>query len=53
MVTSSIKIRGAKLKSGVHNLFVISGRIPFIFMNYGRQWVRGILLHCSCSASTN
>ena len=29
-------------RAGVYNLFAIAGRITFICMKYGRQWVRVI-----------
>jgi len=28
------------LEAGVHNLYTVADRIPFIFVNYGRQWVQ-------------
>jgi len=31
-------------RSGLFNLFAISGRIAFICMKYGRQWVRVIFM---------
>jgi len=35
----------------VHKLSGIAGHIAFIFMNYDRQRVQDIFLHCFCSAS--
>ena len=28
----------------MHNLLAIAGRITFIFMNYGRQWIQDIFV---------
>jgi len=33
----------------MHNLFVLAGRITFIFMNYGRQSVQDIFIFCISS----
>jgi len=33
----------------VHNFFVFAGRITFIFMSCGRQWVQGIFIFCGAS----
>ena len=33
-----------RVNAGRHDLFTISGRMTFIFMNFGRQWVQDIFV---------
>ena len=39
-----IRLTSTWFNAGVHNLFAIAGRITFIFMSYGRQWVPVLLI---------
>jgi len=44
-----ILLAGTRPKPGLHSLFVIVGRITFIFVNYGRQSVQDIFIFCISS----